>query len=66
MITKINNELWDFDRPLDRDCKLELLKFDSPDGQQVFWHFSAHILSEAMERVYGGCLRILEIRKFQH
>jgi threonyl-tRNA synthetase len=25
-------------------------------GQQVFWHSSAHILGEAMERVYGGCL----------
>jgi threonyl-tRNA synthetase len=22
----------------------------------VFWHSSAHILGEAMERVYGGCL----------
>lgn len=25
-------------------------------GQQVFWHSSAHMLGEAMERVYGGCL----------
>jgi len=25
-------------------------------GQQVFWHSTAHILGEAMERVYGGCL----------
>lgn len=22
----------------------------------MFWHSSAHILGEAMERVYGGCL----------
>jgi threonyl-tRNA synthetase len=22
----------------------------------VFWHSTAHILGEAMERVYGGCL----------
>ena len=25
-------------------------------GQQVFWHSSSHILGEAMERHYGGCL----------
>ncbi|XP_076643790.1 threonine--tRNA ligase isoform X1 [Halictus rubicundus] len=56
VIAKVNNELWDLDRPLESDCKLELLKFDSHDGQQVFWHSSAHILGEAMERVYGGCL----------
>lgn len=23
---------------------------------QVYWHSSAHILGEAMERYYGGCL----------
>lgn len=56
IIGKVNNELWDLDRPLESSCKLELMKFDSHDGQQVFWHSSAHILGEAMERVYGGCL----------
>ncbi|XP_015112477.1 threonine--tRNA ligase, cytoplasmic isoform X2 [Diachasma alloeum] len=56
VIAKVNNELWDLDRPLESDCKLELIKFDHPEGQQVFWHSSAHILGEAMERVYGGCL----------
>ena len=25
-------------------------------GRYVFWHSSAHILGEAMERHYGGCL----------
>lgn len=25
-------------------------------GQQVFWHSSAHVLGEAMERIYGGYL----------
>ncbi|KAF7989743.1 hypothetical protein HCN44_008417 [Aphidius gifuensis] len=56
IVAKVNNELWDLDRPLETNCKLELMKFDSHDGQQVFWHSSAHILGEAMERVYGGCL----------
>ncbi|XP_046825558.1 threonine--tRNA ligase 1, cytoplasmic isoform X1 [Vespa crabro] len=56
VIAKVNNELWDLDRPLEYNCKLQLLKFDDPDAQQVFWHSSAHILGEAMERIYGGCL----------
>ncbi|XP_054711381.1 threonine--tRNA ligase 1, cytoplasmic-like [Uloborus diversus] len=56
VIAKINGQLWDLDRPLEADCKLELKKFDSDDGQQVFWHSSAHMVGEAMERVYGGCL----------
>ncbi|XP_014222509.1 threonine--tRNA ligase, cytoplasmic isoform X2 [Trichogramma pretiosum] len=56
IIAKVNDELWDLDRPLEADCKLQLLKFDNPEAQAVFWHSSAHILGEALERVYGGCL----------
>jgi len=33
-----------------------LCLFQWNPGQYVFWHSSAHILGEAMERHYGGCL----------
>lgn len=56
IISKVNGEVWDLDRPLEGDCTLHLLKFDDPDAQAVFWHSSAHIMGEAMERIYGGHL----------
>lgn len=56
VIAKVNGDVWDLDRPLEADCELRLVKFDDPDGQYVFWHSSAHILGEAMERHYGGHL----------
>lgn len=56
VIAKVNNNVWDLDRPLEQDCSLQLLKFDDEEAQAVYWHSSAHILGEAMERVYGGCL----------
>ncbi|RZC42120.1 tRNA-synt 2b, HGTP anticodon and/or TGS domain containing protein [Asbolus verrucosus] len=56
VISKVNGVLWDLDRPLEDNCKLELLKFNDPEAQSVFWHSTAHILGEALERVYGGCL----------
>ncbi|KAG8001013.1 Threonine--tRNA ligase [Nibea albiflora] len=56
VISRVNGELWDLDRPLEQDCSLELLRFDNEDAQAVYWHSSAHILGEAMERFYGGCL----------
>ncbi|RWS31742.1 threonine-tRNA ligase: cytoplasmic-like protein, partial [Leptotrombidium deliense] len=56
VIAKVNGVLWDLNRPLEGNCSLELLKFDEQEGQQVFWHSSAHILGEAMERLYGGHL----------
>jgi threonyl-tRNA synthetase len=37
---------------------LELCKFDSPEGQHAFWHSSAHILGQALERRYQGYLCI--------
>ncbi|KRT80944.1 hypothetical protein AMK59_5632, partial [Oryctes borbonicus] len=54
VIAKVNGVLWDLDRPLEADCKLELLKFEEAEAQGVFWHSSAHILGEACERIYGG------------
>lgn len=56
IISKVNDELWDLDRPLEASCSLKLLKFDDPEAQAVFWHSSAHVLGEAMERCYGGHL----------
>merc|ERR1719483_386256 len=56
VVAKVNGEVWDLDRPLENSCSLALIKFDDDEGQAVFWHSSAHILGEAMERVYGAHL----------
>jgi len=44
--------LWDLGRPLEQDCKLELLDFNTKEGKYVFWHSSAHVLGQALERFY--------------
>lgn len=46
-------ELYDAFRPLEGDCDIKLLTFDDPEGKMVFWHSSAHVLGESMEREYG-------------
>ena len=56
VVAKVNGEVWDLDRVLEADTSLELIKFNDDEGQTVFWHSSAHILGEAMERIYGGNL----------
>ncbi|EFE39210.1 hypothetical protein TRV_06122 [Trichophyton verrucosum HKI 0517] len=56
VIAKLDGkELWDLDRPLERDCRIRYLPFDSVEGREVFWHSSAHALGEACECQYG-CL----------
>lgn len=56
VISEVNGDLWDLDRPLEGDCSLVLHDFESNKGKEVFWHSTAHILGESLERVYGGCL----------
>merc|ERR1711935_586220 len=53
---KVNGKVWDMTRKLEEDCTLALLKFDDKDGRETYWHSSAHILGECMERYFGGRL----------
>lgn len=56
VVAKVDGkELWDLDRPLERDCRVSYIPFSSPEGRNVFWHSSAHVLGEAAE-CYYGCL----------
>ena len=33
-IFKVDGELWDLERPLEKSCKLELLDFEHPEGME--------------------------------
>jgi threonyl-tRNA synthetase len=51
-------ELWDMNRPIEGSCVLRIVKFDDDEGKMVFWHSSAHVLGEVLERLYGSFLTI--------
>lgn len=34
VIARVDGELWDLDRPLEKSCRLELLDFEHPEGLQ--------------------------------
>jgi len=55
-VAKANGTIWDLTRPLEADCTLVFLDFDSEEGKDTYWHSSAHILGEALERLYGAKL----------
>ena len=48
--------LWDLNRPLLGDCKIEFCNFESKEGRSTFWHSSAHLLGGAIESVFGAKL----------
>uniref|UniRef100_A0A8C4NQ30 threonine--tRNA ligase n=1 Tax=Dicentrarchus labrax TaxID=13489 RepID=A0A8C4NQ30_DICLA len=45
VIAKVNNGVWDLDRPLEDDCSLQLLKFDDEEAQ-AYNPFKCRILNE--------------------
>lgn len=49
---------WDANRSLEGDCELILYKFDNAEGQETFWHSSAHVLGEVLENEFGVKLTI--------
>lgn len=56
VISKVNGKLWDLERPFEGNASVSFLNFEDKDGQYVFWHSSAHVMGEAIERIYGGHL----------
>ncbi len=49
---KVNGVLYDLTRPVESDAALQLLKFDSAEGKSVFWHSAAHVMAQAVTRLF--------------
>ena len=54
LAVSVNGEVWDATRPITTDAELKLYKFGDAEGQDAFWHSSAHIMAEALEALYPG------------
>lgn len=49
---RLDNQVVDLRTPLTRDCAVDILTFDDPDGQKAYWHTTSHILAQAVKRLY--------------
>ncbi|MGF2414368.1 threonine--tRNA ligase [Ferruginibacter sp.] len=54
LAASINGEVWDATRPINSDASLKLLTWDDADAKATFWHSSAHVMAEAVERMFPG------------
>jgi len=52
LAAKINGAVRDLATPLQNGDVVELLHFEEPEGKEVFWHTSAHVLAQAILRLY--------------
>lgn len=54
LAAKVNGKLVDLSFPIEEDCELSILTFNTPGGKDVFSHSSAHILAFAVEQLFPG------------
>ncbi len=50
----VNGEVRDLARAIDTDASIKLHLWDDREGQETFWHSSAHVMAEAIEFFYPG------------
>ncbi len=54
LAAKVNDEVWDANRPIHSDANVKLLTWNDPEGKAAMWHSSAHIMAEAIEALFPG------------
>ncbi|SMB98996.1 threonyl-tRNA synthetase [Thermanaeromonas toyohensis ToBE] len=54
LVAKVDEKIWDLTRPLPGDCRLELLTFEQEEGQLTYRHSAAHVLAQAVKRLFPG------------
>jgi threonyl-tRNA synthetase len=49
----VNGELYDLRRSIEEDAEIELILGDSKEGMEIMRHSAAHVLAQAVRRIYG-------------
>ena len=52
VIAEVNGEAVDLDRPLEGDCYLEFLDFNTARGREAYRHTASHVMAQAVKRLY--------------
>src|SRR5690606_33557899 len=51
---KVNGKTVETITPITQDADIVLFTFDSEEGKKAFWHSSAHVLAQAIKKIYPG------------
>ncbi|WP_341918643.1 threonine--tRNA ligase [Hydrocarboniphaga effusa] len=53
-LIKLDGELYDLTRPIERDAKIEIVTRDKPEVLDVIRHDAAHVLAQAVQELFPG------------
>ncbi|HZK03030.1 MAG TPA: threonine--tRNA ligase [Bacteroidaceae bacterium] len=54
LVCSIDDELIELNRPITKNAKIKLFKWDDDEGKHAYWHTSAHLMAEAIQELYPG------------
>lgn len=52
LAVKFNNKVIDLSRSLTEDGTIKFLTFDEPEGKEVYWHSSSHLMAHAIQEIF--------------
>jgi len=52
IVARVNGELWDLNRPLESDTRLQILTTKDPESLEVYRHSTAHLLAAAVLELF--------------
>ncbi|MGE5704950.1 MAG: threonine--tRNA ligase [Clostridia bacterium] len=55
---KLNGKVVDVYTPVNEDAAVEVVTLDTPEGLEVYRHSTAHLLAQAVKRLYGKEVRL--------
>lgn len=53
---KIDGEAVDLRTPVTKDCTVEIMTFDSPEGKHAYWHTTSHIMAQAVQHLFPNAV----------
>ncbi|MGK0289364.1 MAG: threonyl-tRNA synthetase [bacterium] len=52
LVARINGTTQELSSALSDGDEVQILTFEDPEGRDIFWHSSAHVLAQAIQRLY--------------
>ena len=52
LAAKVNDQLVDLSTPINEDAEVAIVTFSSPEGEEVYRHSSAHVMAQAVLRLF--------------
>ena len=51
---QFNNEIININDPINSNGEIKIITWEDEEGKQTFWHSSAHLMAEAIQKTNGA------------